>query len=182
MSGCEFRFSLIGKLKKKIQFWKSAHGAMQINTIMDSFQSNHVTETKTYQKIKCYAKAAVATFIAFLIFLVVGCISFVGSVSNKAVSDAQTMVYDNGVTYGELIDVYLWDAEWTVFNSESDMAVVEVNGISVEGEDICIQFWGDSGMGLSYRSLTLAFFEADGVAYEPDAFMEYIYWNYYLNN
>ena len=91
------------------------------------------------------------------------------------------MEFRDGVTYEELIDVYLKDAEWTAGNSETDTAVVEINGTSVEGEKICIQFWGDMGMGMSYKNLTLKYCEADGVSLEPDSVMEYIYLYYYLN-
>ena len=179
MSGCEVRVSLIGKLTKRFKFWKSAHKAMFVNMIMDTLQNDSSAEQKPYQKTKIYAKAAAVGFVAFLIFLVIGVCSLVGSASNTAVSDAKAMEFRNGVTYEELVEIYLKDAEWSVFNGEGDIAVVEVTGTSVEGEDICIQFWGDMGMGLSYRSLTLEFCEVDGVSLEPDAVMEYIYLHYY---
>ena len=179
MSGCEVRVSLIGKLTKRFKFWKSAHKAMLLNMIMDTLQNDSFAEQKSYQKTKIYAKSSVVALVSFLIFLVIGCCSFIGSVSNEAVVDAQTMEFCDGVTYGELIDIYLEDAEWSAFNGERDIAVVEVIGTSVEGEDVCIQFWGDMGMGLSYRSLTLEFCEVDGVSLEPDTVMEYIYLYYY---
>ena len=181
MSGCEVRVSLIGKLAKRFRFWKSAHKAILVNMIMDSFQNHNSAEQKMYQKTKIYAKAAVIAFVSFLIFLVIGFCSSIGSAFNEAISDAQAMEFIDGVSYGELIDVYLKDAEWSSFNGERDIAVVEVNGTSVEGEKICIQFWGDMGMGLSYKSLKLEFFEADGVSLDPDAMMEYIYLYYYTN-
>lgn len=181
MSGCEIRVSLIGKLKKRFKFWKSAHKAILVNMIMDTLQNDSLVEQKSYKKTKTYAKAAVVAFVSFLIFLVIGFCSFENSVSNTAVSDAKAMEFCNGVTYEELIETYLIDAEWSAFNAERDIAVVEVTGTSVEGEDICIQFWGDTGMGLSYRSLTLEICEVDGVSLDPDAVMEYIYSYYYTN-
>ena len=130
------------------------------------------------KKIKIYAKASVAAFVAFLIFLIAGVSSFLGSKYDAAIEDAKTMTYYNNITYGELIDEYVRDAEWTAFNSESDMAVVEVHGTSVDGDKVCIQFWGESGMGLSYRTLTLEYFEVDGVSMDPNWMMEYIYLSY----
>ena len=180
-SGCEVRVSLISKLIKRFNFWKSANKAMFINIIMDMLANDGSANTKEYEKTKFIGKSAVIAFASFLIFLVIGCFSFAGSVSNEAVSDAQKMEFRAEVTYEELVDSYIKDAEWTAFNGEGDIAVVEVTGTSVEGEDVCIQFWGDMGMGLSYKSLTLKFCEIDGVSLEPDVVMEYVYMYYYAN-
>lgn len=179
MSGCEVRVSLIGRLTRRIKFWKSAHKAMLINMIMDTLQNDCSSEQKPYKKTKGYAKASVAALVLCLIFLVFGIFSFTRSTYDKAISDAKTMEFYNNVTYEEVIDTYVKDAEWTAFNGEGDTAIVEINGTSVEGEKICIQFSGDMGMGLSYRSLTLSYFEADGISVDPDEAMEYIYLNYY---
>ena len=116
MSGCEVRVSLIGKLTKRFRFWKSAHKAMLVNMIMDTLQNDNLAEQKTYQKTKIYAKAAVVAFVSFLIFLVIGFCSLVGSVSNTAVSDAKAMEYRNGATYGELIDHYICSNPDCVFH------------------------------------------------------------------
>ena len=180
MSGCEVRVSLIGKLTKRFAFWKSAHKAILINTIMDALQNNTSADKSTYQTTKICAKAAVIAFVSFLIFLVIGFCSLLDGVSNEAVTDAQTMEFYDAVTYEEVIDSFLKDAEWSAFNAENDIAVVEVNGTSVDGEKVRIQFWGDAGMGLSYRSLTLEIFEVDGISLDPDLTMEYIYLHYYI--
>ena len=182
MSGCEVRLSSFGKLLKRIRFLKSAHKAIFINTIMDTIKNDNSADSKNYEKTKLFAKASIITLIAFVISLVIGCFSAIGSISSQAVDDARAIEFYNGVTCGELIDIYVTDADWSAFNGEGDMAVVEITGTSVEGEDICIQFWGNMGMGLSYRSLTLKFFEADGLSYDPTEFMEYIYLNYYINH
>lgn len=173
-------WALLGR--KRLRFWKSARKAMQMNAIMDTLRNEDLSDQKTYDKIKLYAKAYVASFVAFLIFLVVGFCSFTGSMYDDAIADAKMLEYRKGVTYDELIEEYVKDAEWTAFNTEKDMAVVEVNGTSVEGEKVCIQFWGDLGMGLDYRTLTLECVELDDVPMVPDDIMEYIYLYYYLNN
>lgn len=181
MSGCEVRLSLIGKLIKRIKFRKSVHAAILINMIMDTFQNDSLQKQKEYKKTKNYAKASIIAFVAFLILLVIGCFNVVGSAYDDAISEAKMMEFEDYVTYGEIFDEYLIDAEWTAFNSENDIAVIEVTGISVEGEHICIQFWGNMGMGFSYIDLTLEYFEADGFSLDPDVAMRYIYSRYYLN-
>lgn len=181
MSGCGARVSLIGRLTGRFKFWRSAHNAMLINAVMDTFQNDGLPAQKEYQKTKIYAKASVVAFVASLIFLIVGIPVLAGSVSDKTVSEVKEMEFRDNVTYEEVIDAYLQDAEWTSFNSEKDIVVVEINGTSVEGEKICIQFWGDLGMGYSYTSLTLKVFEADETSLDPYGAMEYIYTYYYLN-
>ena len=56
MSGCEARLSTIGKITKRIKFWKSAHKAMLINAIMDTFQKDNLSETEYNfcKSICCY--------------------------------------------------------------------------------------------------------------------------------
>ena len=173
-------WALLGR--KRLRFWKSARKAMQMNAIMDALQTDGLSEQKAYDKIKLYAKAHVASFVAFVIFLVIGFSSFLGVTHNDAIADAKMLEYRKGVTYDELIEEYVRGVEWTAFSSEKDMVVVEVNGTSVEGEKVCIQFWGDLGMGLDYRTLTLECVELDDVPMVPDDIMEYIYLYYYLDN
>ena len=181
MSGCKVGVAPFGGLTEQHKFWKSARKAMLINTILDTFKNDYLIEKKTYQKTKTYAKSAIIAFVASLIFIVIGLCSFTGSVHNDAVSDAKSIEFCDGVTYEKLIDAYLIDPKWSAFNGNNDIAVVEVTGISVEGEDICIQFRGDMGMGFDYRDLSLNYFEADGITYDPDSVMEYIYLYYYKN-
>ena len=154
---------------------------MVVNMIMDALQSQSPIEKKEYHKTKFFAKSAVVSYISFAIFLVIGLFSFFGAISDKAISEAKRMEFCDGVSYEELIDTYLKDSEWTAFNAETDTAVVEITGTSVEGENICIQFWGDLGMGLSYSHLTLEYFEVNGMSIDPQEAMEYIYLYYYLH-
>ena len=181
MFGFGVRLSFIGKITKKFKFWKCVHKAMHINVIMDTFQNNSLPTQKEYEKTKIFAKASVIAYAAFLIFLVIGFFTAIKSISNSAVSDVQKMEFYNDITYEELIDSYVKDAEWTAFNTDNDVAVVEVSGISIEGENICIQFWGSMGMGFSDESLELAYFEVNGVSINPIKAMESIYMYYYLN-
>lgn len=166
--------ALLGR--KRIRFWKSVRKAMQINAIMDTLKSDGLVETKAYEKIKLYAKVYVASFVAFLIFLVIGFCSFLGVRYDDAITDAKALEYSFGVTYGEIIDGYVKNAEWTAFNSDDDTAVVEVCGTSVEGEQIRIQFWGNPGMGFSYTSIRLACVEINGDELDADAVIAYMYW------
>ncbi len=181
MSGFGVRLSTLGKITKKIKFWKSAHKAILINMVMDTFQNNCLPTKKEYEKTTFFAKTSVIAFVAFLLFLVIGFFTVIGSISNNSISNVQKMEFYDNVTYEELIDSYISDAEWTAFNTDNDVAVVEVNGMSIEGENICIQFWGSMGMGFSDESLELAYFEVDGTSIDPNEAMEYIYIYYYLN-
>ena len=167
-------WALLGR--KRLRFWKSARKAMQINAIMDTLRSDDLPEAKVYDKIKLYAKAYVASFVAFLIFLVIGVCSFGGATYDNAITEAKALEYSFGVTYGEIIDGYVKNAEWTAFNSDDDTAVVEVCGTSVEGEQIRIQFWGNPGMGFSYSSIRLAYVEADGEELDVDVAIACMYW------
>ena len=168
------------RLIKKIKFWKSARKAMQINEIMDTLKSNCFSESKEYKKINLYAKAAaISLLVSCLVFALMGFAFGLSSTHDTAISEVKKAEFSYGVTYGELIDGYIRNAEWTAFNSDDDTAVVEVCGTSIEGEQIRIQFWGNSGMGFSYSSISLAYFEADGVSLDEYEAMEYIYW--YLN-
>ena len=168
------------RLIKKIKFWKSVRKAMQINEIMDTLKSNCFSESKEYKKINLYAKAAaISLLVSCLVFALMGFAFGLSSTHDTAISEVKKAEFSYGVTYGELIDGYIRNAEWTAFNSDDDTAVVEVCGTSIEGEQIRIQFWGNSGMGFSYSSISLAYFEADGVSLDEYEAMEYIYW--YLN-
>lgn len=87
--------------------------------------------------------------------------------------------YHENTTYGNLIDKYIPNAEWTAFNYlDTDTAVVEINGTSIADEVICIQFCGEGGMGfnnVNIQQFTPYYFEIDGEPYDYDAAFAYIY-------
>jgi hypothetical protein len=115
---------------------------------------------------------------AMLLCLFIGIVNMTGDVYGEAITKVKNTEYSNGVTYGTIINGYLKEPEWKAFNSDTDTAIVEVNGTSIADENICIQFAGTAGMGfngVSNQTFYIRYFEADGESLDQDAAMEYIY-------
>ena len=107
-----------------------------------------------------------------------------GTYKDKAIQNVRSSLYNETTTYDEIIDAYLINPDWTAFNSDKDAPVVEVNGISVEKEDICIQFIGELGLGfhlVEKQQFRLRYFEVDGKSVDAEEAMEYIYQMYFGN-
>lgn len=146
---------------------------------MDCVSGKSIEENKKeYVKVKNNIKTINILEILGVIFLIIGMCNMTGNISGEAIDNVKTTEFSTGVTYEDLISGYIQTPEWDAFNSDKDRVVVEVNGISVENEKICIQFAGDPGMGFSHVNLQkfkLVYFEVDGESLDPDAAMEYIY-------
>lgn len=181
-TGCGIKLSKMGRILKMFKVSKAAKKATLINFVMDCISGKNDSEhIKEYKKIQNDTKALYISLISMLLCLIIGVISCVGDTFDKAISKVKATEFVAGVTYEEVIDGYLETSEWTAFNSDTSTAVVEIKGVSIEDEIICIQFLGNFGMGFTDgQDFTLNYFEVNGESLDPIAAMEYIY--EYLNN
>lgn len=179
MAGTGVRFSKFGRILKPFRFGKSAKKAVAINSLFDEIMGRkEPNDEKEYKKVANDRKIFFISLAAMLIFLIIGICNMTGSIHGEAVTKVKNTEYFNGVTYGTLINGYLKEPDWNAFNSTTDTAIVEVNGTSVEGEKIRIQFSGSRGMGfsgVSNQNFDVSYFEADGEKFDPDAAMEFVY-------
>lgn len=175
MSGCGF--SRKYRIFKMFKIIKALKKAISINFIMDCVSGKDTSEhTKEYKKIKNNIKAFYISLIAMIICCIIGVIVTLGDSHDNIVAKVKTTEFVNGVTYEEIIDRYLETSEWIAFLSNTDTAIVEISGISVEDEAICIQFSGFPGMGFTdMNDFTLSYFEVNNESLEPIAAMEYMY-------
>ena len=177
-SGCQRRMSAIGRLFRIFKFGKASQKAAMINIVMDYAAGRNISEQEQQcRKIAKERNLLKILIIAIMVFSLVGFLSVIQNMSQIAITKMKETEFIEGVTYEELIDGYLKTVEWKAFNSDAHTAVVEVKGMSVENEEICIQFWGDGrGYGnIDRQNFSLKYFEIDGVSVDPNISMEIIY-------
>ena len=107
-----------------------------------------------------------------------------GTYKDRAIQNVRSSLYNENTTYDKIVDAYLINPDWTAFNSDKDAPVVEVNGVSIEKEDICIQFIGELGLGfhlVEKQDFSLHYFEVDGQSVDAEAAMDYIF-EHYINS
>jgi len=178
-SGCEIKFSKMGRFLGDFKLADSAKKATMVNSIMDSVSGKDVKEQKkAYAKIINGVKAMKIIAVAMFVCLAIGILGVFNGTKNVAVENVKNTQFEMGLTYGELLDNYLPDAKWTYFISENDTPIVEVNGISIEGESVCVQFEGELGMGgtnLEQQDFDLGYMDADGEPVDAYSAFAYIY-------
>ncbi len=174
-----FSFSKIGKILKMRKFIKSTEKAIVINKVMDRIACKDVLqEDKEYKKIKIDKTGMMISLILAIISVVIAAVISMGATHGEAVEKVKNTEYCAGITYEDLIDVYLDEPEWKSFVSDTSTAIVEVNGTSIEGDTMCIQFKGDLGVGynsIGSQEFTLDYFDVNGEPVDPFEVMDYIY-------
>jgi sulfur carrier protein ThiS len=113
-----------------------------------------------------------------IVCLIIGISGMTGNMQEEAIDNVKAMVFYEGVTYEELLNTYIVNPEWTAFNSENDIVIVEMNGTSIENDQVCIQFSGEMGMGFNgvgQQDFKLRYFDINGESLDPVGAMEYIY-------
>ncbi len=184
--GCGLKLSSLSRILQLFKFTKAVNKAVEINTVMDGLSGkNNAEEEKEYKKVKADRNGLGISVLVMFVCLVIGLCSFFGGVEDAAVENVKAMEFYEGITYGELISGYIENPEWTVFNTETDTPIVEVNGTSVEEEEIRIQFSGEMGMGLNgveNQSFRLRYFGIDGESYDAEEVMWYVYEFLYYND
>ena len=180
-SNCEVNPLKFCRLFRGHLFKLTMQRAISVNSIMDHIaRQNPLVGAGEYSRIKAERIVTKILILIAVVLLGVGVYFLVGDKHDEAIQHVKTSMYKDGRTYEEVIRSYIHDAEWTAFISgeKNDLAVVEVNGISVNNEKICIQFLGESGLGFDHadtQTFTVSYFEVDGTSCAPDSSMELIY-------
>ncbi len=173
------KFSRIGRIIRTLKVNKAAKKAVLINKLLDKVTDKYTAnDQKSYKKYLNSSRLMTISVILMIACLVIGSFSMFGNLEQDAIDNVKSTYYNERITYDQIIDRYLIDAEWEAFNSDRDIVVVEVNGMSVENEMICIQFSGEAGLGFNgvdHQEFELRYFDVDGKSIDPDAAMEYIY-------
>ena len=170
-AGCGARVSVIGRTFKMLAFCKAVKKAYIINNVFG------IDSDKDFTKFKVCKAGMFGSVVAMLICAVVGVVSLLSGVKDGAINNVKESVYRDDMTYGYIIEGYIKDPEWKAFNNDNGVAVVEVNGTSVEKQSICIQFMGEGGMGFNdvdTQEFKLYYFGVDGKSVEPESSMAYI--------
>jgi hypothetical protein len=179
MAGTEVKFSKIGNILKPFRYSKSAKKAIAINSLFDEILGKKdPNDEKEYKKVKNDSNMIWLSLAAMLLCLFIGIVNMTGDVYGEAITKVKNTEYFNGVTYGTLINDFIEEPEWKAFNSDSNTAVVEVDGTSITDEQLCIQFLGSSGMGfddISNQTFYAYYFETDGMQIAQEYGMEFIY-------
>ncbi len=177
--GCGIKISGIGRIFKIFRFHKAIKKAAAINNVMDSLAGKNTEEgTKGYKKIKNDWTMLGILFFAMIAFYLIGMFNIIKNIHEEGIERVKNIEFLNGITYGELVHGYIREPEWTAFNSDKDVAIIEVNGKSVEGEEICIQFGAEGREGfnlISSQNFRPIYFEADGESLDTDAAFLYLY-------
>ncbi len=177
--GCGIKISGIGRIFKIFRFHKAIKKAAVINNVMDSLAGKNTEEgTKGYKKIKNDWTMLGILFLAMIAFYLIGMFNIIKNIHEEGIERVKNIEFLNGITYGELVHGYIREPEWTAFNSDKDVAIIEVNGKSVEGEEICIQFGAEGREGfnlISSQNFRPIYFEADGEILDTDAAFLYLY-------
>ncbi len=177
--GCGIKISGIGRIFKIFRFHKAIKKAAAINNVMDSLAGKNTEEgTKGYKKIKNGWTMLGILFFAMIAFYLIGMFNIIKNIHEEGIERVKNIEFLNGITYGELVHGYIREPEWTAFNSDKDVAIIEVNGKSVEGEEICIQFGAEGREGfnlISSQNFRPIYFEADGESLDTDAAFLYLY-------
>lgn len=172
------KFSRIGRIIRTLKVNKAVKKAVLINKLLDKVADNYTSnDQKSYKKCLNSSRWMTISVIMMIVCLVLGCFSMLGNLEQDAIDNVKSTHYNERITYDQIIDRYLINAEWEAFNSDRDMVVVEVNGMSVENEMICIQFSGEAGLGFNgvdHQEFELHYFAVDGESIDPNAAMEYI--------
>ena len=136
---------------------------------MDSLAGKNTEEgTKGYKKIKNDWTMLDILFFVMIAFYLIGMFNIIKNIHEEGIERVKNIEFLNGITYGELVHGYIREPEWTAFNSDKDVAIIEVNGKSVEGEEICIQFGAEGREGfnlISSQNFRPIYFEADGESF-----------------
>ena len=162
---------------RAFSFSKVVKKAYLINSVLENISEKDVLCTREYKKFKNCVMGTIVSVIIMIALALIGVFSFFSGTKDEAISNVKEIEFNNDMTYGEIIEGYIANPEWTAFNSENDTVVVEVTGKSVEMQQICIQFLGEAGMGfgeVDKQEFDLAYFEVGGKSVEPELAMEYI--------
>lgn len=176
-AGTGIKLTKLGRLLNIFSFVKSVKKAFLINSLLDRISNQSDSTEMPYKKFTGARKTTNILFLAMLVSLVIGICSFTSDVKDKAILNVKESICYENITYGEIVDVYLVDPNWIAFNSETDTPVVEVNGTSVENQEICIQFTGELGAGfhlVEKQTFKPAYFSVDGTSVDTISSLEYI--------
>lgn len=178
-AGCGIKLSRIGRVLRVFKFYKAANKAIEINAVMDCLAGKDKSEeTQAYKKVKTDKNALVVFAITMIVCLFIGISGMTGNMQEEAIDNVKATVFYESVTYEELLNTYIVNPEWTAFNSENDIVIVEMNGTSIENDQVCIQFSGEMGMGFNgvgQQDFKLRYFDINGESLDPVGAMEYIY-------
>lgn len=149
-AGCGLKISAIGKILKVFKVSKAVNKAVLINRVMDRISGKDSVQCESeYNKLRSGKKGFVISGCLAIVLMIIGACSLVSVTYDEAIDRVKSTEYSSDYTYGKLVEKYIKEPEWKAFESDKDTAVVEVNGTSIEGEKICIQFTGESGVGFS---------------------------------
>lgn len=178
-NGCSLKISPLGRFIRIFRVAIAGRKAIVINSIMDCVAGKDAKLfEKEYKTVHNGLPSIIVFMIAMLVCVIIGCVLLLGEQNDKVVEKVKGTEYYSGVTYGELLDGYLLEQEWTSFTTDGDRACVEVDGVGLGGEAIEIQFLGELGYGFSNienRNFEIYYAGIDGEAYDPDFVMDMIY-------
>ena len=172
-AGCfAIKLSQIKKILKIFKFSKAIKKATIINSVMDRMSGKDAKSSeKEYKKINKQRQVLNITILAMVSCLVIGVFAMSNDMKDEMIDKVKSMEYSSGMTYGDIIDKYIKDADWENGVSEDDTALVEIKGVSIKNEKIHIQFIGELGMGMHNikgQKFKLYYFEVDGESLDPD--------------
>ena len=178
-NGCGLKISPLGRFIRIFRVAIAGRKAIVINSIMDCVAGKDAKLfEKEYKTVHNGLPSIIVFMVAMLVCVIIGCVLLLGEQNDKVVEKVKGTEYYSGVTYGELLDGYLIEQEWTSFTTDGDRACVEVDGVGLDGEAIEIQFLGELGYGFSNienRNFEIYYAGIDGESYDPDFVMDMIY-------
>ena len=178
-NGCGLKISPLGRFIRIFRVAIAGRKAIVINSIMDCVAGKDAKLfEKEYKTVHNGLPSIIVFMVAMLVCVIIGCVLLLGEQNDKVVEKVKGTEYYSGVTYGELLDSYLLEQEWTSFTTDGDRACVEVDGVGLDGEAIEIQFLGELGYGFSNienRNFKIYYAGIDGESYDPDFVMDMIY-------
>lgn len=191
MNWTGIRISGVARLLQFFKFCKAVRKAGELNYVMDRLAGRDPAEgLKAAQKVKRYKTAITLAFGGMILSLFIGLFGLtgggtegngglVGETYGKAIQNVKDTVYSTNVTYGDIVGGYLTSPKWEAFNdSEKAVAIVEVNGKSINDEKICIQFMGELGLEfyqVENQVFKPVYVEVEGEAVVVDEAFDYMY-------
>lgn len=164
------------KFFKVIKLSKDAQKATVVNSIMDYLSGKDSKENnKVKSKLSNTRRTMELSTIVMIISMCIGIGICLSGKQSDGIDNVKSTLYSGSISYGDIVNYYVPNQEWTVFNSETDTACVEVNGTDEENNQICIQFLGDLGLGLNNmgsQKFEMTYFELNGEPIDVDVVLD----------
>jgi len=153
------------KFFKILKLSKIAIKATEVNLLMDEISGKGLDNSvKQSKKIKSCRKSLLISIAVSIVSILIFALSLASNNNQDAVNNVRTTKCES-YTYGDLIDYFIEEPAYALFNSETDCAVLEVTGKTYDDIDIRMQFTGELGLGLNSvgsQKFKLYYFEFDG--------------------